>query len=114
MENLFACNPDCSITTLTALDWAVTLAILVIVFTITRMLRKWAFNWNKYPDTSIKWHVPRFIFIAFILAVITTPIVWSIFGHLAAKMYGQFIFPEAACVIYFIWLLGTEQPNKSR
>ncbi len=101
MENLFACNPDCSITTLTALDWAV-------------MLRKWAFNWNKYPDTSIKWHVPRFIFIAFILAVITTPIVWSIFGHLAAKMYGQFIFPEAACVIYFIWLLGTEQPNKSR
>ena len=111
MDNLFKCTPNCSLSELTLLDWGITLYLLLITFAVITLLRKWAFEWNQYTASSIKWHIPRFLFITVLLAIVTIPIVWSIFGSIGAKIYGQFIFPEVAFIVYIIWLLATEEPS---
>ncbi len=113
MDNLFSCNPNCSISNLDFWDWAVAVSFFIVIYLLTTLVRKWVFSRSKYPETSIKWHVPRFIFIALICAIVTIPIAWSIFGHFGAKIFGKFIYPETAIIVYFAWLFGTEKHNES-
>jgi len=113
MDSLFACNPDCNIENLTTLDWAITLGFFLAVYIITTLFRKWAFSRDKYPETSIKWHIPRFVYIATVFALVTMPIVWWLFGYTGAKIFGQFVLPESVFVIYLMWTLGSEKHNKS-
>ncbi|PCI46606.1 MAG: hypothetical protein COB51_06930 [Moraxellaceae bacterium] len=109
VDNLFICNPDCSIFDLTFLDWGAVLSFLISIYVLTTVLRRWAFEWNNYPETSFKWHIPRFIFIAFIFAMVTLPLIWRVFGYLGAQIYGQFIYPEAVFIVYIAWLSSTEK-----
>lgn len=106
MDNLFICNPNCSLADLTLLDWSVVLGFLLVVFVITTLLRRWAFSSNQAPVSSLKWHLPRFLFVALVLAVVTVPIIWMIFGYTGARLYGQFVYPGLALVVYMLWGLG--------
>ncbi len=112
MDSLFTCNPNCTVGNLSAMDWAVVAVLFIVIYFVSTAWRKWAFSRNKYPETSIKWHVPRFIYIAFVLAIATIPLVWWLFDHTGAKIYGQFIFPECAFIAYFLWTLCSEEHNK--
>lgn len=113
MGSLFSCNPDCSIERLTALDWFAIFGFFLIIYMVFTGWRKWAFSRNEYPETSIKWHVPRFIYIATVFSLVTTPIIWWLFGYTGAKIFGQFILPESVFVMYILWMLGSEKHNKS-
>ncbi len=113
MDNLFICSPDCNIENLTTVDWLLVLSFLFSVYIISTLFRKWAFSRNKYPETSLKWHIPRFIYIATVFALTTMPVVWWLFGYTGAKIFGQFILPESVFVIYIMWTIGSEKHNKS-
>jgi hypothetical protein len=113
MDSLFACNPNCNLENLTALDWMLALGFFCSIYIVTTLFRKWAFSRNKYPETSLKWHMPRFVYIATVFALVTMPIVWWLFGYTGAKIFGQFILPETVFVIYLMWALGSEKHNKS-
>lgn len=109
MDSLFACDPNCNIQHLTAVDWLLVLGFFFSIYIIATLLRKWAFSRNKYPETSLKWHIPRFIYITTIFACITMPVVWWLFGYAGAKIFGQFILPESVLVIYIAWALGSKK-----
>ena len=113
MDNLFICSPDCNIENLTTVDWLLVLSFLFSIYVIATLFRKWAFSRNKYPETSLKWHIPRFIYIATVFALTTMPVVWWLFGYTGAKIFGQFILPESVFVIYIMWAVGSEKHNKS-
>lgn len=106
MDNLFSCNPNCSIANLTLLDWSVVFGLLLLVFSFTTLLRKWAFSSNQVSVSSLKWHLPRFFFVALVLAAVTIPVIWMIFGYTGARLYGQFVYPGLAFVVYMLWGLG--------
>ena len=112
MDSFFTCSPNCTVENLAAMDWLVVAGLFIVIYSVSTVWRKGAFSWNKYPETSIKWHVPRFIYIAFVLAVVTIPLVWWLFGYIWAKVYGQFIFPECALVAYFLWVMCSEKHNR--
>tara|TARA_R110000822_G_scaffold279213_1_gene400988 strand:- start:54 stop:425 length:372 start_codon:yes stop_codon:yes gene_type:complete len=113
MDSLFSCNPNCSIENLKALDWLAVLGFFLVIYLVSTVWRKWAFSRNKYPETSIKWHVPRFIYIATVFSLVSMPTVWWLFGYTGAKIFGQFILPESVIVLYILWALGPDKHNKS-
>jgi len=96
------------------MDWLVVSSFFIAVYVISTVWRKWAFSRNNYPETSIKWHVPRFIYITFVLGITTIPLIGWLWGHAGAKIYGQFIFPELAFIAYMFWLLCSEKHEKSK
>lgn len=113
METLFACDPECSLDSLTLLEWFTVFVFFIVVYFTLVLLRKWAFSRNTYAETSMKWHLPRFLYVAFIFSLITMPVVWWLFGHVGAKIFGQFILPESALIVYLLWVLGSEKHNHS-
>lgn len=113
MDSLFSCNPNCSLESLMLLDWVAVMGFFLITYIVSTVWRKWAFSRNKYPETSIKWHVPRFIYIATVFSLMSMPIAWWLFGHTGAKIFGQFILPESVFGLYILWILGSDKHNKS-
>ena len=109
MDSLFACNPNCNIENLKVLDWMLALVFFCLICIVTTVFRKWAFSRNKYPEKSLKWHMPRFFYMATVFAVVTMPMVWGLFGYTGAKVFGQFILPETVFVFYLMWALGSEK-----
>tara|TARA_R110001606_G_C15387987_1_gene651158 strand:+ start:2056 stop:2430 length:375 start_codon:yes stop_codon:yes gene_type:complete len=113
MVSLFSCNPDCSIEKLMAMDWVVVFGFFLFIYLVSTVWRKWAFSRNKYPQTSIKWHIPRFIYISTVFSLVSMPIVWWLFGYTGAKIFGLFILPESVFVLYILWTLSPDKDNKS-
>lgn len=105
MNELFACNPDCSFAKLSALDYLVIAFTFVIVFLVTMLLKKWFFSLNKYPENSIKWHIPRLLFFILVISLVTCPLIYSFFGSTAALIYSKTILPELCIVIYGCWYI---------
>lgn len=105
MTELFACNPNCVLTDLGMGEWLVILLFLSLIILATSILRKWAFVWNKSPESSFKWHIPRFAFISFTVAVITIPGVNFLLGNDWAYIYAKVVLAPICIAAYLGWLV---------
>ena len=97
---MFSCDPNCSFSELGLLEWLFILGFGLSVMILVTLFRKWAFRPRDASPTSLSWHLPKLVFIAVILFLVTAPMVWAAFGHLGLKLYGVFVFPTAVFVIY--------------
>ncbi|RVU31015.1 hypothetical protein [Neptunomonas marina] len=113
MGSLFACHPNCSLQSLALVDWLAVVALCFAIIFVFTVWRQWAFSHSQYPAASIRWHIPRFIYIAVVLALLTIPAVWWLFGYTGVKLFGQFGFPVLAIVGYILWLLSSEEHDKN-
>ena len=108
MANLFSCDPDCTLGELAAAEWLVIVLLFVVIVIIVSLLRKWAFEWNKIPEATLLWHVPRFLFISFVVLVTTVPVVSVIVGRDIGYLYGKVGAPVVCIVVYLVWLLMSD------
>ena len=109
VDGLFSCNPNCSVESLTVLDWIAVFGFFFLIYFVSTVWKKWAFSRNKYPEASIKWHLPRFLYIAIVFTMATLPIAWWLFGCTGAKIFGQLVLPELVFVIYLLWAVSSEK-----
>lgn len=104
MAELFSCNPDCTLSDFGTAEWLAIVLVFILGVVLTTLLRKWAFEWNRIPESRLMWHVPRFVFVSFVVLMITVPSVILVFGWDAGYLYGKVIAPEICIVVYLLWL----------
>ncbi|MCD8521136.1 MAG: hypothetical protein LRY66_01385 [Saccharospirillaceae bacterium] len=102
---MFSCLPDCQLSELGAIDWLWLLAFGVFVYASSRLWARWAFSYNKYPFTSLRWHAPRFIYIAFVTAMLTVVPVYTFLGEDAGYWYSRILYFPTTFIAYVAWLL---------
>lgn len=101
---MFSCNPNCEISSFSIAEWITIFFGIVFVIFFTIILRKQAFDWNQIPAVSLKWHVPRYLFVLLTMSISTIPLCSVLFGKTLADIYMQFVLPEASIMVYLIWL----------
>ena len=108
MASVFSCDPDCTIGDFGAIEWLIIVVALISIISIATLLTKWAFDWNKIPESTLLWHVPRFLLISFVILITTVPSVSYIFGRDIGYVYGKVIAPVVCIVVYIVWLAISE------
>ena len=102
---MFSCLPDCQLSELSASDWLWLLAFGVFVYASSRLWARWAFSYDKYPMTSLRWHAPRFIYIAFVTAMLTVVPAYTFFGEDFGYWYSHILYFPTILIAYAAWLL---------
>lgn len=109
MTDLFSCNPECQISDLGLPEWTVVISLLLSVFFLVTYYRKWAFSDRGHAETSIKWHLPKIIFVTICMAVVMFPPIWVTFGQIAGRVFAKEIFPWLVIGVYVIWLMSSDK-----
>ena len=110
IRDIFSCLPQCQTSQLNIYEWIIILVSITLVFYITRAITKLAFTSHKNEQDSVKWHIPRFVFITSIVSFVTTAPIVLLFGFDVAKTYIKAL-PFISIIIYLIWLSHSGKQN---
>jgi len=110
---VFGCLPDCELSELGVIDSLWLLAFGVTVYALSRLWAKWAFNRNQHPVSDLRWHIPRFTYIAFITLMLTSVPLYTFVSADIGYWYSRFFLAPTMMIAYFAWLLvDSTDPRK--
>ena len=107
IKDIFACLPSCQFSQLGLYEWLVIILFFVFVFLISKLAIKLIFNSYKNKQDSIKWHIPRFLFITFVVSFVTTAPIVLMFGFDIVRLYIK-VLPFICIIIYLLWLFNND------
>jgi putative flippase GtrA len=111
---MFECGLMCPVEDLSIAELAIVFAASAALLGSIFWYRKWAFSYEKHPDSSWRWHLPRLAFVIAAVAAITLPLVWAVFGYLGARLYSGTAFPFVTIVLYMAWLYSTDHTSNDQ
>ena len=110
---MFTCLPHCQISELGLLDWGLLIAFGISVFMLSTLWRRWAFSRESHTPEHLRWHLPRFIYVLFVTAMLTLLPIATFLGSDSGYWYGKFFLLPTAAVAYFAWLIvDINDPDK--
>lgn len=101
---MFGCLPSCELSQLTFSDWAWLAAFGVTVYALSRLWGKWAFTRNHHPMNDLRWHIPRFIYVAFVTTMLTVVPIYTFLGDTLGYWYGRLLLAPTIIIAYAAWL----------
>ena len=102
---MFECLPRCELSQLTLTDALWLAAFGFVVYAGSRLWQRWAFSRNQHPITDLRWHIPRFIYVAFVTTMLTSVPVYTFFGDTLGYWYSKSLLAPTIIIAYGAWLV---------
>ncbi|WP_430461855.1 hypothetical protein ACQUQU_03440 [Thalassolituus sp. LLYu03] len=110
---MFECLPRCELSQLTLTDGLWLAAFGVCVYVASRQWQRWAFSRHHHAPNDLRWHLPRFIYIAFVTIMLTSVPAYTFLGADTGYWYSRTLLWPTIAIAYVAWLLvDASDPRK--